>query len=79
MSAIAYEALMSNIDPLLEEGYKITISREELPLEPAWIYRVEVSNEAGEVVAIGMNYPLTVATAEAYGLTPEKAAEEAVT
>lgn len=77
MSAIQWQSLMSNIDPLLEEGHKITISREDLPLESAWIYRVEVSNEAGHIVAIGLGYPLTEAIADAYESTPEKSAEEA--
>ena len=80
MSAVQWESLMSNVDPLLKEGYHITISRVNVPsevYEDAWRYRVDVTDDDGTIIATGESYPLTEAMAEAWVSTPEKAAEEA--
>ena len=72
--AIAWQSLMSHVDPLLPEGLHITISRintTDVPGEDDWYYRVDVADDNGTILSSGEGYPLTEAMAEAYMSTPE--------
>lgn len=68
-SALAWDALMSMIDPLLAEGYSILITRKEIPEHDTWAYQVNVSGT--NHLAVGEGFPLTEALQDAYSGTPE--------
>lgn len=73
-NAIAWEALLSNIDPLLAEGKSIHIHRannNDPGYSGDWHYLVEIHDKNGVTIAVGGGYPLTEAMAEAYSMTPE--------
>lgn len=70
-----WQALVSSLDPLLKEGYHITISRVNVPgdvYEDVWRYRVDIAGDDGTIIATGENYPLSEAMADAYLATPER-------
>lgn len=72
MSATAYEAIMSVIDPLIEEGYIITISRGENWIGyDGLVYKVVVMD--GEIlVTEARSGLLEEALSDAYLDTPER-------
>lgn len=71
---LQWEALMSNVDPLLEEGYHLTISRITVTDFEVndWTYRVTVTDDDGQVIAEAEGYPLTEAMSGAFEMTPER-------
>lgn len=71
-AAVSWESLMSNVDPLLEEGYEITVARKEIKDVdgPTWVYQVTVTGHGHSIVGLG--YPLTEAMSEAWQMTPEQ-------
>lgn len=75
MSALSWEALISMIDPLVDEGYTVTISKgADEPDLDFIIYDVKVM-DGDKVVATGRGGYLTDALAEAYESTPERGKE----
>lgn len=74
-SGIKWESLISNVQPLIEDGYEITISKSAEPeYEGALVYRITVT-DGGRLVAEADSPELTEAMAEAYSSTPEKTTE----
>lgn len=72
MSAVAYEAIMSVIDPLIEEGYTITISRGENWIGyDGLVYKVVVSDGEVEVTQAESGI-LSEALSDVYQMTPER-------
>lgn len=73
MSETAYEAIKSEINTLIEEGYQIVISKSTAKWDhyDGTIYRIAVMD--GEIeVAVGESGILSEAMADAYQDTPER-------
>lgn len=71
-AAVSWESLMSNVDPLLEEGYEITLARVDIQGEDEgdWAYKVTVTGHGLSIVGLG--WPLTEAMSQAWEMTPEQ-------
>lgn len=70
IAAEHYESIMSNIDPLLEEGHEITIKRSYVKDEGISLYVVFVSLN-GIHKAAGNGRTLSEAMASVWEMTPE--------
>lgn len=73
MMNITDKALLSEIDPLLEEGYTVTLSKSpvKMPDYDGLVYRVTVMD--GEIVVTSADSGiLSEALADVYSSTPER-------
>lgn len=69
-NSIQWESFMSRLDPLLDEGLHVTITKTR-HIDSGDTYLVEITDDDGTILATGENWPLTEAMSDAYQSTPE--------